>query len=76
VKACLVAAGARLRDIVKVTHYVVNYDPAERSRNELCMKFLNGHKPPGTLVPVEKMAAPEILFEIEVMAIVEVDKEG
>jgi monoamine oxidase len=76
VKACLVAVGARPRDIVKVTHYVVNYDPAERSRNELCMKFLNGHKPPGTLVPVEKLAAPEILFEIEVMAIVEVDKEG
>jgi monoamine oxidase len=76
VKACLAAAGATPRDIVKVTHYVVNYDPAERSRNELCIKFLNGHKPPGTLVPVEKLAAPEILFEIEVMAIVQVDKEG
>lgn len=75
-KACLAAAGATPRVIVKVTHYVVNYDPAERSRNEQCTEFLNGHKPPGTMVPVEKLAAPEILFEIEVMAIVEVDKEG
>jgi monoamine oxidase len=60
----------------QITHYVVNYDPAQRGRNELCLKILNGHKPPGTLVPVEKLAAPEILFEIEVMAIMQVDEEG
>lgn len=76
VKACLAAAGATPRDIMKVTHYIVNYDPTDRKRNELYLQFLDGHKPPGTLVPVEKLGAPELLFEIEVMAVVEVDEEG
>jgi monoamine oxidase len=54
----------------------VNYDLVDRKRNELYLQFLNGHKPPSTLVPVEKLGSPELLFEIEVMAIVAVDEEG
>lgn len=76
VKTCLAAAGATPRDIIQVTHYVANYDPADRKRNELYLQFLDGHKPPGTLVPVERLGAPELLFEIEVMAVVEEDEEG
>ena len=74
VKACLAAAGATPCDIIQVTHYVANYDPADRKRNELYLQFLDGHKPPGTLVPVERLGAPELLFEIEVMAVVEEDE--
>ena len=56
---------------MKVTHYIVNYDPADRKRGQLYLEFMEGHKPPSTLVPVEKLASPELLFEIEVMAVVE-----
>lgn len=76
VKKCLAAAGATPRDIIKATHYIVNYDPADRKRSELYLEFMGGHKPPGTLVPVERLGAPELLFEIEVMAVVAVDDEG
>jgi monoamine oxidase len=76
VKKCLAAAGATPRNIMTATHYVVNYDPADTTRNELYQEFLDGHKPPGTLVPVEKLAAPQMLFEIDCMAIVAVDEEG
>ena len=32
VENCLSAAGAKKTDIVKVTHYCVNYDPKDRTR--------------------------------------------
>jgi enamine deaminase RidA (YjgF/YER057c/UK114 family) len=67
---CLEAAGATTRDIVKVTQYIVDYDPSERSRAELYLKFIGDHRPPSTLVGVTKLAAPELLYEIEAMAVV------
>lgn len=70
VKACLEAAGATMRDIMKVTHYIVNYDPADRKRGYLYAEFMGEHRPPSTLIPVEKLAEPELLYEIEVMAVV------
>ena len=75
VKLCLAAAGATPRNIMTATHYVVDYDPAEKTRQELWAKFLGGATPPGTLVPVEKLAGPGLLFEVEVMAVMEVDAE-
>jgi enamine deaminase RidA (YjgF/YER057c/UK114 family) len=44
VKLCLAAAGATPRNIMKVRHYVVNYDPAEKSRQELWAKFWMGRR--------------------------------
>ncbi len=67
---CLEAAGATTRDIVKVTQYIVDYDPSERSRAELYLKFIGDHRPPSTLVGVTKLAAPDLLYEIEAMAVV------
>lgn len=75
VKLCLAAAGATQHNIMTVTHYVVNYDPTEKTRQELWAEFLDGATPPGTLVPLEKLAGPGLLFEVEVMAVVEVDEE-
>jgi monoamine oxidase len=54
-------------------HYVVKYDPTDTTRNALFVEFLDGHRPPGTLVPVEMLAAPQLFFEIAAMAVVEVD---
>jgi enamine deaminase RidA (YjgF/YER057c/UK114 family) len=50
----------------------VNYDPTD-TRNALFVEFLDGLRPPRTLVLVEMLAAPQFLFEIDVMVVAEVD---
>ena len=67
---CLKAAGATAKDIIKVTHYIVNYDPSDRSRIEPYFKLMGDHRPPSTLVGVATLAQKELLYEIEAMAIV------
>ena len=67
---CLVAAGAGPRDVVKVTQYVVDLDPTERTRGELYMKFMGDYRPPSTLIGVSKLAADDWLYEIEAIAVV------
>lgn len=68
--ACLAAAGATTRDVVKVTQYVVDYDPTERARASLYGEFMGDHRPPSTLVGVACLAEPELSYEIEAMAVV------
>jgi enamine deaminase RidA (YjgF/YER057c/UK114 family) len=68
---CLAAAGATPADIIKVTHYIVNLDPKDRSRLEAYTKFIGDHRPPSTLVGVAALAWPELLYEVEAMAIVQ-----
>lgn len=65
---CLLAAGATPSDIVKVTYYIVNYSPKNRYHAQVLLKFMNGHRPPSTLVPVTALAVPEYHFEIEAVA--------
>lgn len=67
---CLAAAGARVQDILKVTYYIVNYDPENRRHKPHLLKFLKGHRPASTLVPVTALAIPEYLFEVEATAVV------
>lgn len=71
VQKCLDAAGAKKTDIVSVRQYVVNvleHDYAKRV--ELYEKFMDGHKPPSTLIGVQGLAKKEFLYEIEVTAVV------
>lgn len=65
---CLQAAGAKVTDIMKLTYYIVNYDPANRLHREPTQKFLQGHLPAATLIPLHALASPEFLFEVECMA--------
>jgi monoamine oxidase len=76
VRNCLLSTGAAPCDIMKVTQYIVDFDPTNRKPSELYAKFMDGHTPPVTLIPVEKLAWPGLLYEIEVMAIVAVNQEG
>lgn len=62
---CLEAAGATVRDIVRLTYYIVNYDPKNRLQTPHLLKFLKGHRPAATLVPVPALSLPEYLFEVE-----------
>jgi len=68
---CLAAVGATPADIVKVQHFVVNLDPHDTSRGEAWVQFIGDHRPPSTLLGVAALASPEVLYEVEVMAIVQ-----
>src|ERR1700759_1481451 len=69
-RRCLEAAGAKVTDVLKLTYYVVNYDPNNRIHFKPILKFLGGHRPPTTLVPVPALAKPDFLFEVEAIAAV------
>ncbi len=67
---CLEAAGATVKDIVKINYYIVNYHPTNRPHVPIVLKFLNGHRCATTLVPVQQLAKPEFLFEMDVTAVI------
>lgn len=67
-RRCLEAAGARVEDILKLTYYIVNYDYTQPLHRPALMAFLGNHRPASTLVPVQQLAAPQFLFEIEATA--------
>src|SRR5688572_313162 len=41
----LLTAGACVRDITKLTLFIVNYDPAQRKHTKHIQRFLAGHRP-------------------------------
>ena len=57
------AAGATPSDIVKVTYYIVDYSPKNRYHAQVLLKFMKGHRPPSTLIPVSALAVPDYHFE-------------
>lgn len=65
----LIVAGASVSDITKLTLYIVNYDPQRRIHTKHIQKFLAGHRPAITLVPVAQLASPEWLFEVDAVAL-------
>lgn len=67
---CLKASGATVKDVLKLTYYIVNYDPNNRPHAALIFEWLEGHRPATALVPVPKLASPRFLFEIEAVAAV------
>ena len=71
-QACLAAAGASFRDVVKITYFVVGlkteHVPIIR---EVRRKYLDADNPPAsTLVGVAALVVPDWLIEIEVVAVV------
>lgn len=68
---CLESVGATSANLIKLTHFSVDLDPKDTSRSELLQKFLGGHRPPGTLVGISALAVPELLYEVDAMAIVQ-----
>lgn len=61
----MVAAGATVDNIAKLSLFIVNYDAANRKHTRHIMRFLGRHRPAITLVPVTQLAVPSWLFEIE-----------
>lgn len=65
---CLEAAGARVEDIMKLTYYIVDYDPQNPRHRPALLEFLGSHRPGSTLLPVPALAQPAFKFEIEATA--------
>ncbi|KAJ8118392.1 hypothetical protein ONZ43_g3997 [Nemania bipapillata] len=61
----IVAAGASIGDIAKLTLLIVNYDPSKRQHSRHVQRFLAGHRPAITLIPVPQLAVPSWKFEID-----------
>ena len=70
-QTALAAAGARFEDVVKITTFVVGYQPEQRAViSEVRSRYLPAGAPPAsTLVGVSALAAPEFLIEIEATAV-------
>ena len=68
----LAAAGARIDDLVKITTYVVDFKPADRDViREVRSRFVEGTPPASTLVGVQALVMPELLIEIEAIAVID-----
>lgn len=80
---CLAAAGASPRDIIHVRHYIVTstgdpkvdaIDVVDRGWGQHWIDFMDseadGHRPPDTVLGVAGLAKAELLYEVEVWAII------
>lgn len=68
-KQCLDTAGARVEDIMHLTHYLAGRDQETKEAfGRSLYMFLEGNNVPQTLVPVPGLAEPEYLYEIQAMA--------
>lgn len=68
---CLDAAGASKRDIFKVTHHVVDFDFEKQNPAKVFIEWLGiDHRPASAMLPVQRLAGPGLLYEIETWAIV------
>lgn len=69
---CLHAAGARPDQVAKITVYVVDYEPANLPDISAARISLFGaHKPADTFIPVDALAEPGYLIEIDAIAVVD-----
>jgi enamine deaminase RidA (YjgF/YER057c/UK114 family) len=71
VQLALRFAGADWKDVVKMTSYVVHYERAQADFIHLIREnFFQGPPPVTTLVGVQSLAQPEILYEVDVIAVI------
>jgi reactive intermediate/imine deaminase len=67
--AALTAAGAKFSDVVKMNTYLTDMDKAADVR-EVRARYFKDTSPASTLVQVVRLARPELMLEIEVVAAV------
>ncbi len=70
IEATLEAAGASLRNIVKITFYLTDIRDKERVW-EVRKEMFQGHRPASTLVEVSHLVDPEARLEVEATAFLE-----
>jgi enamine deaminase RidA (YjgF/YER057c/UK114 family) len=71
-RAALGAAGAKPENVAKITTYVVDYSPEKRAAIAGVRGEMWGDQPPAsTLIGVQALATPQLLIEIEAIAVVD-----
>lgn len=68
--ACLKAAGASWADVVKTNTFVTDYE-AFSKHSDVRMRYFGVASPTSTTVQISKLAQPEAMVEIELIAVVE-----
>ncbi|KAL1868842.1 hypothetical protein Plec18167_008147 [Paecilomyces lecythidis] len=63
----ILSSGASVENIAKLTLLIVNYDATNRKHVRPVQRFLRGHRPAITLIPVSQLAVPSWLFEIDAL---------
>lgn len=67
-KRCLAAAGATFADVCKVTVFLKNV--ADREKVNVARKeYFGPHRPASTLVEISQLVRPDLLVEIEAIAV-------
>jgi 2-iminobutanoate/2-iminopropanoate deaminase len=66
---CLEAAGASFADVVKVTTFLTDIEDRARI-NPVRQEVFGDARPASTLVEVSALVLPELLIEVEVVAVV------
>ncbi|MCC6988152.1 MAG: RidA family protein, partial [Acidobacteria bacterium] len=68
-ETALTAAGATFNDFVKTNYYMIDASQVQAVR-EIRSKYFTKELPASTLVEVRRLANPDFLIEIEVIAVV------
>jgi len=68
IKAVLEAAGASLNDVVKITQFITDMSRFMETQ-EVRKEYLTDPAPAATSVEIKSLAFPDLLIEIEVVAV-------
>jgi len=73
VQAAIEATGGTLKDIVSLRIYIVNYEPENAEAVGIALQeFFSSENPPAsTWIGVSALAVPELLIEIEAIAVLD-----
>ncbi|MDZ4820305.1 MAG: RidA family protein [Planctomycetota bacterium] len=69
IKAVLAESGAIIDDVVKVTMFITDMSSADQAR-EVRMEYFKKNPPASTGVEVRGLAHPDLLIEIEAIAVI------
>jgi len=68
IKRCLAAAGATFADVCKVTVYLKNVGDREKV-NSVRKEYFGASRPASTLIEISQFVRPDLLIEVEAMAV-------